>query len=245
MANIVILGATSAIAEQLARLYAQPENDLLLVARNQDGLTEVAHDLNVRGARQVDTLKFDFSELEGIDTICSQITSSMKVIDILFVAYGTLPNQQECMINNKLALAEIKLNYLSVVSVLTNLSQFMAEQGSGTIAVVSSVAGDRGRKSNYIYGSAKGGLSIYLQGLRNELSSKGVNVLTIKPGFVDTPMTAGFNKGLLWVKPHKVACDIYKAINAKKDIIYTPWFWRWIIWIIKLIPERIFKKMNL
>ena len=245
MANIVILGATSAIAEQVARLYALPENDLLLVARNLDGLTEIANDLNARGARQVESLQFDFSELDNIDAICSEVANRMKVIDILFVAYGTLPNQQACMVNNNLAIAEIKLNYLSVVSVLTNLSGVMAEQGSGTIAVISSVAGDRGRKSNYIYGSAKGGLSIYLQGLRNELSSKGVNVLTIKPGFVDTPMTVDFRKGLLWVKPQKIARDIYKAINAKKDIIYTPWFWRWIMWIIKLIPERIFKRMNL
>ena len=140
---------------------------------------------------------------------------------------------------------EINLNYLSVVSVLTGFSQVMVQQAAGTIAVISSVAGDRGRKSNYVYGSAKSGLSIFLQGLRNSLADKGVNVLTIKPGFVDTPMTTEFKKGLLWVKPDKIARDIVKAINRKKDIIYTPWFWRWIMLIIKLIPEKIFKKMNL
>jgi hypothetical protein len=169
----------------------------------------------------------------------------METIDILLIAYGTLPDQAECIANIELTQAEINLNYLSVVSILTGISQLMLKQGSGTIAVISSVAGDRGRKSNYIYGSAKGGLTIFLQGLRNALSEKGVHVLTIKPGFVDTPMTADFKKGLLWVKPEKVANDIVKAVNAKKDVMYSPWFWRWIMLIIKMIPERIFKKMNL
>jgi decaprenylphospho-beta-D-erythro-pentofuranosid-2-ulose 2-reductase len=121
----------------------------------------------------------------------------------------------------------------------------MKQNETGTIAVISSVAGDRGRKSNYVYGSAKGGLTIFLQGLRNALSGSGVHVLTIKPGFVDTPMTNDFTKGLLWAKPEKVAKDIKRAIDKKKNIIYTPWFWRWIMLIIRLIPESVFKKMNL
>jgi short-subunit dehydrogenase len=245
MSNIVILGATSAIAEKVARLYARPENNLLLVARNQNALSAISNDLTVRGSEQVAMLTYDFDNLENIPELCEQISGIFKQIDILFIAYGTLPVQSECLSDVSLMQSEISLNYLSVVSILTVLSHVMTQQGSGVIAVVSSVAGDRGRKSNYIYGSAKGGLTIYLQGLRNELAAKGVHVLTIKPGFVDTPMTSGFKKGLLWVKPEKVASDIVSAIENKKNVLYTPWFWRWIMLIIRLIPESIFKKMSL
>lgn len=245
MTNLVILGATSAIAEQVARLYAKPNQRILLVARNKDALSVIASDLQVRGAGKIDTLIYDFSDLENIEKLVSDIALVMGSIDLLFVAYGTLPDQLECEANIKLTQAEINLNYLSVVSIITGLSQVMVTQGSGTIAVVSSVAGDRGRRSNYINGTAKGALTIYLQGLRNALSDKNVHVLTIKPGFVDTPMTKDFSKGILWAEPEKIAKDIRNAINKRKDVIYTPWFWRWIMLIIKLIPERIFKKMNL
>ena len=245
MSNLVILGATSAIAEQVTRLYAKPDQHILLVARNQDALSIVANDLLVRGTGKVDTLTYDFSNLENIEKLVEDIAVVMGRIDLLFVAYGTLPNQSECEVSIELTQSEINLNYLSVVSVLTGLSQVMVKQGAGTIAVISSVAGDRGRKSNYINGTVKGALTIYLQGLRNALSDKGVHVLTIKPGFVDTPMTRDFSKGILWAKPEKIAKDIYKGIKKRKDVIYTPWFWRWIMLIIKSIPERIFKKMNL
>lgn len=245
MSNIVILGATSAIAEQVARLYAKPDNQLLLVARNPDALVDLKNDLKVRGAGKVDSLVYDFSSLEKIGDLCNEIYGIAPAIDVLLIAYGTLPDQAECMVNISQTQAEISLNFLSIVSVLTGLSQKMLSQGKGTIAVISSVAGDRGRKSNYIYGSAKGGLTVYLQGLRNSLSDVGIQVLTIKPGFVDTPMTVDFKKGMLWVKPEKIAKDIVSAINRKKDVVYTPWYWRWIMLIIKMIPERIFKKMNL
>jgi len=245
MPKTVILGATSSIAEQVARLYASQDQHLVLVARNSDALSDVASDLLVRGAGKVDTIVFDFSSLDGIEKLVEDVVAVVGRIDLLFIAYGTLPNQARCQESIQVMQDEINLNYLSVVSVLTGFSQVMVQQAAGTIAVISSVAGDRGRKSNYVYGSAKSGLSIFLQGLRNSLADKGVNVLTIKPGFVDTPMTTEFKKGLLWVKPDKIARDIVKAINRKKDVIYTPWFWRWIMLIIKLIPEKIFKKMNL
>jgi len=245
MNKIVILGATSAIAEQVARLYAQPDQHILLVARNKNTMSVIADDLLIRGAGKVDCLAYDFSDLEKIESLVNAIGSVIENIDLLFVAYGTLPNQPECEQSIKLTQQEINLNYLSVVSVLTGLTPKMSRRGKANIAVITSVAGDRGRKSNYVYGSAKGALTIYLQGLRNALSDKDVNVLTIKPGFVDTPMTSDFKKGLLWVKPEKIAKDICKAIKKRKDVIFTPWYWRWIMLIITSIPERIFKKMNL
>jgi decaprenylphospho-beta-D-erythro-pentofuranosid-2-ulose 2-reductase len=243
--KLVVLGATSAIAEQVLRLFAGPELHALLVARNDDALSVIAEDIKIRGAGKVDTISFDFSRLNEIEKLTEDIIKIIGEIDILFVAYGTLPNQKECEDSISKMQAETNLNYLSVVSVLTGISPVMKQNETGTIAVISSVAGDRGRKSNYVYGSAKGGLTIFLQGLRNALSGSGVHVLTIKPGFVDTPMTNDFTKGLLWAKPEKVAKDIKRAIDKKKNIIYTPWFWRWIMLIIRLIPESVFKKMNL
>jgi len=140
---------------------------------------------------------------------------------------------------------ELQTNFTTVVSLLTLLANLFERQGRGSIAVISSVAGDRGRQSNYVYGAAKGALTIYLQGLRNRLAKANVHVLTIKPGFVDTPMTRDFKKGLLWVGPDVIARGIVKAIDKRKDVAYLPFFWRYIMFIIKIIPERIFKRLSL
>ena len=142
-------------------------------------------------------------------------------------------------------LQEFQINLVSVVSLLTLLANYFEKQGKGCIAVISSVAGDRGRQSNYIYGAAKGGLTIFLQGLRNRLSKAGVCVLTIKPGFVITPMTENFKKGFLWAQPQQVAKAIVSAIRRRKNVIYVPWFWRWIMLVIRNIPENVFKRMSL
>ncbi|MCG8081658.1 MAG: SDR family NAD(P)-dependent oxidoreductase, partial [Candidatus Thiodiazotropha taylori] len=140
---------------------------------------------------------------------------------------------------------EFEVNALTTISLLTNLANYFEAQQRGSIVVISSVAGDRGRQSNYVYGAAKGAVTIFLQGLRNRLTKSGVNVLTVKPGFVDTPMTADFPKGALWASSEKVAQDINKAIDAQKSVAYVPWFWRYIMLIIKSIPEMVFKKLSL
>ena len=140
---------------------------------------------------------------------------------------------------------ELETNFVSVVSLLTYMANYFSAKKSGTIAVISSVAGDRGRQSNYVYGAAKGALTLVLQGLRNRLFSDGVQVLTIKPGFVDTPMTADIKKNFLFVKPKLVAEQIVIAVKKKKDVVYVPWFWRYIMLIIKIIPEFIFKRLSL
>mgnify|MGYP000704499895 CR=1 FL=1 len=134
---------------------------------------------------------------------------------------------------------------MSTISLLTHIANKFEEQGKGTISVISSVAGDRGRQSNYIYGTAKGALNIFMQGLRNRLHRAGVQVLTIKPGFVDTPMTADLSKGILWVQPEKIADDIYQAIKKNKNEIYTPWFWRPVMMIIKSMPGFVFNRLKL
>ena len=142
-------------------------------------------------------------------------------------------------------LKEINTNGLSVIALATLLGEKLAGQGSGSLAVISSVAGDRGRQSNYVYGAAKGMVSLFLQGLRNRVAKQGIQVLTIKPGFVDTPMTAAFSKGALWAKPDDIARGIVRAVDRKSDEVYLPGFWWVIMTIIRHIPERRFKKLFL
>jgi short-subunit dehydrogenase len=136
-------------------------------------------------------------------------------------------------------------NALSVIALLTLIANQFEQQGFGAIAVISSVAGDRGRESNYVYGTAKGAVSIFAQGLRNRLARAGVKVVTIKPGSVDTPTTAALKKGALWSTPASVAKRIHRAMANGENIVYTPWFWRWIMGIIRAVPESIFKKTRL
>jgi short-subunit dehydrogenase len=172
--------------------------------------------------------------------------ASLGQVDIALVAHGTLPDQKACEQDVALALQEFSSNGLSVIALLTTLANRMEAQCSGTIAVISSVAGDRGRPSNYLYGTAKAAVSTFCEGLRARLFKSGVHVLTVKPGFVDTPMTQGLPlPGPLVAKPEQVAHDIYMAIAKRKDVVYTRWFWRGIMTIIRLIPNFVFKRISL
>ena len=245
MAKILILGATSAIAEQFSRLYALAEHEILLVARNASALEEISRDLEVRGVGKVNILSHDFTEIGKAGELVEKSYQILGEINIALIAFGTLPDQIKCSQDSAVMHMEILLNFNAIVVLLNELAMKFEQQKMGSIVVIGSVAGDRGRQSNYIYGSAKGGLSIFMQGLRNRLASDGVQVLTVKPGFVDTPMTKLFDKGLLWVGPDKIARDISRAIEKKKDVLFTPWFWWGIMLIIRLIPEKIFKKLKL
>ncbi|MDY6979488.1 MAG: SDR family oxidoreductase [Pseudomonadota bacterium] len=245
MKRILILGATSAIAEQTARLYADRGAQLMLVARDEGKLRRLADDLNIRGAEQVKWQAHDLNDSAGHENLLNESVTQLGGLDLVLIAYGTLGEQAAGEQDYQAALAELQTNCLSVLSWLTLLANYFEAQQSGTIAVISSVAGDRGRQSNYIYGTAKGALSLFLQGLRNRLHKAGVKVLTIKPGFVDTPMTREFKKGLLWVRPQVIAAGIVKAVDRRKDVVYLPFFWRYIMLIIKLIPEFIFKRLSL
>ncbi len=245
MSNILILGATSAIAKHTTRLFAADEHSLYLVARNEDKLSSMKQDMLVRGATTVSFETLDLSDDKLHEDLIQRATDSMGSIDIVLIAYGTLGIQKISEQSYENTLNELQINCLSVISLLTILANQFEQQKSGSIAVITSPSGDRGRQSNYIYGTAKGALSIFLQGLRNRLSKSKVHVLTIKPGFVDTPMTSEFKKGFLWVNPEVISVGIYKAIKKNKDIIYLPFFWRYIMIIIKSIPEKIFKYLSL
>ncbi|OUS32362.1 short-chain dehydrogenase [Gammaproteobacteria bacterium 45_16_T64] len=245
MKNWVILGATSAIAEEVMRLWASRGYKLFLVARNQDKMDIIKEDLSVRGAMQVETFVMDANEITKHISLLEEADKRLGHVDGVFVAHGTLPDQKACEKSYEAAYQEIHTNALSVISLLTEVANRFESRGHGDIAVISSVAGDRGRQSNYVYGAAKALLSTYLQGLRNRLVKSNVHVLTIKPGFVDTPMTADFDKGALWASTEQVATGIVNAVDKKRNEAYLPGFWWAIMFIIKHVPEFIFKKLSM
>ncbi len=245
MNKIIIFGASSAIAEQTARLFARNGDRLFLIARQEAQLQIMASDLKGRGAESVDYAVADATEYERHEALFDAASTSMDGFNILLIAYGTLPNQTDCQNDTATLLHTLNTNFTSAAALMERAAGHMEKQKEGVIAVISSVAGDRGRQSNYVYGSAKSALSSYASGLRNRLFKSGVRVVTIKPGFVDTPMTAEFDKGALWASPKTIAEGIYKAITVKGDIVYLPGFWRLIMMIIRTIPEFIFKRLGL
>jgi short-subunit dehydrogenase len=246
LTQVLIIGAASAIAEATARIYAERGDRLFLVARDAERLSVIAADLRVRGAAQVDVMAADMMDHGRHAEIVATATAALPELDTALLAYGVLPDQPDCQRNVTAALQSIDVNFVSVVSLLTPLANSFEKQGSGTIAVISSVAGDRGRQSNYVYGAAKSGLDAFLQGLRNRLCKSGVHVLTIKPGFVDSPMTAHIpERGFLWAQPGDIAQGIVKAVEKGRDVAYLPGFWALIMLIIRIIPERIFKRLSL
>ena len=245
MQKILIVGATSAIAETTARRCAARGDALFLVGRNAARLESIAADLRVRGAASVGCFGMDATDRTVHAVMLEAATDALGGLDVALIAHGTLPDQKACEASAELTIREIDINGLSVVALATLLGAKFEAQGHGTLAVITSVAGDRGRQSNYVYGAAKGMVSLFLQGMRNRLAKKGVHVLTIKPGFVDTPMTASFRKGALWAQPDDIAHGILRAIEQGKDEVYLPGFWRLIMLVIRHIPERIFKRLSL
>lgn len=245
MKKILIIGASSAIAQATARNWAKQQAAFYLVGRDNRKLERIAQDLLVRGANKVNICTVDFMDIAQHRSVIEDACGSLGNLDITLLAHGSLTDQLRADQDNQYAVEETTLNFSTAVSFLTLVASRMEIQGQGAIAVIGSVAGDRGRASNYVYGSAKAGLAAFTQGLRQRLSKSKVQVLLIKPGFVDTPMTQEFKKGFLWASPDQVAKDICKAVEKKKNVLYTPWFWGWIMLIIQHIPESIFKRLKL
>jgi decaprenylphospho-beta-D-erythro-pentofuranosid-2-ulose 2-reductase len=243
--TILIIGATSGIAEAVARRYADQGAGLFLVARNEDKLQAVSADLTARGAKEVQTFVMDANDSELLPLMIDAAWQAFDSIDVALIAHGTLPDQLRTEAEIPYAIAEFRTNAESAIVCLAGLAQRFEAQRKGVLAVIGSVAGDRGRASNYLYGAAKAAIDTYASGLRARLSDCGVHVLIIKPGFVATAMTAELNlPERLTVIPEKVARDIQHAINKRKDVLYTPWFWYWIMLIIRWIPAVIFKRMK-
>jgi len=243
--RILIVGATSAIAHETAKRFAKDGAEFFLVARSPEKLEDTGNDLKVRGAKRIETFLLDVTDLDRHQEMIETAISTLDGLDMVLISYGTLGDQQKCQVSVSETLKEFTTNCTSVISLLTILAGYFEQQKRGCIAAVSSVAGDRGRQSNYVYGAAKGGLSVFLQGLRNRLSKSGVAVVTVKPGLIDTPMTASVKKGLLAASARGVGEGIYRAMKDRKEVVYLPWFWRPIMLIVRSIPEPVFKRLSL
>ena len=243
--RILVLGATSGIAEATCRIWASRGASLFLVARNEAKLAVVAADLKTRGASYVDTAVADLDRLEDHVPLLTHAINSLGGMDVAYLAHGVLGDQAKAEQDVAVAEGILHTNLIAPVSMLTWLANYCVQRHSGVLAVISSVAGDRGRKSNYLYGASKAGLSAYLAGLRNRVDREGVTVLTIKPGPVKTAMTAGMKGSEKFADVDKVAKTIVAAIDAKKDTLYVPFQWGPIMWVVRHVPERVFKKLNL
>lgn len=245
MQRILIIGATSAIAEATARVYAERGARLHLVARTPERLDAVADDLRIRGASDVGRSRLDINDIERHAEVLDEAWATLGHVDVVLIAHGTLPDQKACEASATVALAEFATNATSTIALLTLLANRMETAGRGSIAVISSVAGDRGRSSNYLYGAAKSAVSTFMSGLRQRLFKRGIHVLTIKPGFVDTPMTRDFKKGALWAKPDAIAAGIVRSVDKGHAVAYLPGFWLLIMTVIRCIPESLFKRISL
>jgi len=242
--KVLIIGATSAIAKSSARIYAELGCSLHLIARKEDQLELLVSDLLVRGASKVSHSALDLNKFAEHEKTLDAAFADLGAVDIALICHGSLPDQEKVEKNFKQAQKEINTNGISVISLLTELAPKFIEQQQGTIAVITSVAGDRGRQPNFVYGAAKSLVSTYLQGLRGKLLAHNVNVVDIRPGLVDTPMTAQFSKGSLWSSPERIAQIIVKSIRRGNHTVYAPGYWRVIMFVVCAIPELVFKRLK-
>ncbi|MBV7409253.1 SDR family oxidoreductase [Maritimibacter sp. DP1N21-5] len=239
----IILGATSSMARAFGRAVAEQGAHVLLAGRDMDDLNGAAVDLTARGAASAKAVRFDARDAATFTPIIEAALAQDGMINAA-VFVGSMPEQSAIDADPGLIDGVVADSYTGPAKFLQALAPHMEARAGGTVVGVGSVAGDRGRIGNYVYGSAKAGLATYLSGLRNRLTRSGGHVVTVKPGFVDTAMTWGIEGMFLVAPPSKVAEDILKAVEKRKDVIYTPFFWRYIMLIIRSIPERLFKKLS-
>lgn len=244
--RIGIFGATSDIATAVARRYAQTGAQLMLVARDGEALKALAADLQVRGARRVVTIESDLLEAARLSRAVDEAWNGLGGLDVALVAIGTLPDQSRVSADAVSSETSLRINFVSPSILSELLAQRFDEAKNGTLAVITSVAGDRGRKSNYTYGAAKGGLQRLLQGMRHRFAQSDVRIVDVRPGFVNTKMTHHIPaKGLLWASADDIARDVQRAIQRGSAVVYTPWYWRPIMLLIRSIPNFIFHRTSL
>jgi decaprenylphospho-beta-D-erythro-pentofuranosid-2-ulose 2-reductase len=243
MKHVLILGATSGMAQAIAKKFAAEGWDLSLAALEPELLGPIAGDLRVRSGVQVQPLQFDATSFATHHDFYEALATKP---DVVIAAFGYMGDEDAARADFDEARKTIDINYSGMVSILNIVAHDFEKRGRGAIVAISSVAGDRGRQSNYIYGSAKAGLSAYLSGLRNRLAKKGVHVMTIKPGFCRTQMTEHLElPGALTADPEQVANAVFRGVEKKRNTVYVLWMWRWIMLVIKHIPEPIFKRMGM
>lgn len=240
----IIVGATSAMARAFARLAAENGAHVLLAGRDMADMRRTKADCLMRGAPSAFAVNFDARKAGTFDEIAVQAALQDGEINVA-VFVGSMPDQADIDTDPSLLPGVVQDSLTGPAQLLQKLAPLMEERGCGTVIGVGSVAGDRGRLSNYVYGSAKAGFHTYLAGLRNRLGRSGVHVMTVKPGFVDTAMTWGLPGLFLVASPADVARDLWKGARKKRNTIYTPWFWRYIMLIIMHVPEMVFKKLKI
>lgn len=243
MENVLILGAKSDMAQAIARQLAAQSCNLMLAGRNPDSMNDLAADLRIRSGADVTALEFDALDCASHKSFYENLPHKP---DTVICVFGYLGDADKARTDFAEAQRIMETNYNGAVSILDIAAADFETRGEGTIVGISSVAGDRGRGSNYHYGSAKAGFTAYLSGLRNRLASKGVHVMTVKPGFVRTRMTEELDlPGAVTATPDQVARAVVAAAQKKRNVIYTLWMWQFIMLIIRHIPEPVFKKLKL
>ena len=244
--RVLVFGATSGIAQAIARVYAASGARLALVARSREHLSAVAGDLTVRGGEVVLQRAVDLCDLGRHRTLVAEAEQALEGLDVVLVAHGVLPDQQACQEDPRQAVASWDVNFTSAATLMEASAERMLVAENGVLAVLSSVAGERGRADNYVYGAAKAALSAYASGLGHRLQGTGVTVVTIKPGPVDTPMIAGRNLSpRLVADVDVVGRRIHRALERGERVVYVPGKWRWIMAIIRALPLRIFERLRL
>jgi len=241
--GILVFGANSAICHEVLKIYALAGANFFLVGRNQEKLLAINADLIARGGTVVGTASYDFNDWQQHDGCVIEAFERLGNIDIAIVAHGSLPDQVECETSSAAVKACMDDNFVSVAIIVKACAQQLALQGSGTLAVVSSVAGDRGRKSNYTYGAAKAGIDTLIQGLQGRFSGSRVKIINIKPGMIISPMTSEMQHSAIWSTPERVAPAIHRAIAKGRKVCYVPGYWRLIMLIIRWLPTGVLAKL--
>jgi decaprenylphospho-beta-D-erythro-pentofuranosid-2-ulose 2-reductase len=243
MKNILVFGATSAICHELLKLYASTGANFFLLARNDAKLAAVSQDLVARGGKVAGQSCFDFSLLGKLEVAVVHAKAELGHVDLILVAHGTLPDPEKCEASMATVKTCMEDNFTSTAVIIQAAAGLFAIQGKGTLAVFSSVAGDRGRKSNYVYGAAKSGIDTLLQGLQGRFFGTDIRVVNIKPGMIDTPMTQGMETGALWSTPRAIAPTIHRAIAKGRRVCYVPGYWRLIMLVVRCLPTSILARL--
>jgi short-subunit dehydrogenase len=242
--NVVILGATSGIAQPVGRLFAAGGAALLLAGRDPAKLNAVADDLRVRGARRVETFVIDFDDVDRHDSVIVA-AQALGRIDAVLIAFGTLPDQTAIDRDPEAQLRGFHTNATAVISLGARFANALEDARGGMLAVIGSVAGDRGRRSNYVYGAAKAAIHAYFEGLRGRLHGAGVKVLVVKPGWIDTPMTAHLRRNFLYATADAAGAATHRAMMRGREEVYVPGFWRWIMLAIHALPASVMKHLSI
>jgi hypothetical protein len=242
--RVIVVGATSAIAQAVARRFAAEGAALVLAGRDAVKLEAVAADLRVHGAERVATIPFDAEALPDPAAWWRDAVGVLGGADAVLIAHGFLPVMEEGSLDPRAAVRSFQVNFVSAGAVALAAGDHFAREGRGCLTVIGSVAGDRGRRTNYVYGASKAGLAALVEGLRHRLEGTAVRVLLVKPGLVDTPMTASLPKGRLYTGAEAVGAGIHRAMARRAGTVYVPWYWRWIMLVIRLLPWTLFRRLR-